>query len=107
MSLNPINQTNLFSLDNYLLEFVELYKKKKLPTKILLSGDKGLGKSTLAFHLVNYILSINEENPYIFKESKINPDNKSYKLVINRSNPNLLLVDILSEKKNITYKNFT
>ena len=101
MSLSPINQTKLFSLDNYLLEFVELYKKKRLPTKILLSGDKGLGKSTLAFHLVNYILSINEEHPYIVKESKINPDNKSYKLAINGSNPNLLLVDILSEKKNI------
>ena len=101
MSLSPINQTNLFSLDNYLLEFAELYKKKRLPTKILLSGDKGLGKSTLAFHLVNYILSINEEHPYILKETKINADNKSYKLVINGSNPNLLLVDVLSEKKNI------
>ena len=101
MNLSPINQTNLFSLDNYLLEFVELYKKKRLPTKILLSGDKGLGKSTLAFHLINYILSINEEHPYIVKESKINPDNKSYKLAINGSNPNLLLVDTLSEKKNI------
>ena len=101
MNLNPINQTNLFSLDNYLLEFIELYKKKRLPTKILLSGDKGLGKSTLAFHLVNYILSINEEYPYIFKESKINSENKSYKLAINGSNPNLLLVDVLREKKNI------
>ena len=46
MSISPINQTNLFLLDNYLLEFVDLYKKKRLPTKILLSGDKGLGKST-------------------------------------------------------------
>ena len=71
MSLSPVNQTILFSLDNYLLEFVDLYKKKRLPTKILLSGDKGLGKSTLAFHLVNYILSINEEHPYIIKESKL------------------------------------
>ena len=101
MNLGPKNQTNLFSLDNYLLEFVELYKKKRLPTKILLSGDKGLGKSTLAFHLVNYILSINEEYPYIVEESKINPDNRSYKLTINGSNPNLLLIDILTEKKNI------
>ena len=101
MSLSPINQTNLFSLDNYLLEFIELYKKKKLPTKILLSGDKGLGKSTLAFHLVNYILSINEEHPYIIKDFKINPDNKSYKLTINGSNPNLFLVDTLSDKKKI------
>ena len=101
MSLSPINQTNLFSLDNYLSEFIELYKKKKLPTKILLSGDKGLGKSTLAFHLVNYILSINEEHPYIIAESKINPENRFYKLTINGSNPNLSLVDTLSDKKSI------
>ena len=101
MNLNPINQTSLFSLDNYILEFMELYKKKKLPTKILLSGDKGLGKSTLAFHLVNYILSINEDHPYIVNDFKINPENKSYKLLINGSNPNLLLVDTLNENKNI------
>ena len=101
MNLTPINQTSLFSLDNYLLDFIKLYKKKKLPTKILLSGDKGLGKSTLAFHLVNYILSINEEHPYIVEESKINPENKFYKLTINGSNPNLSLVDTLSDKKSI------
>jgi len=101
MNLRPINQTSLFSLDNYLLDFIDLYKEKKLPTKILLSGDKGTGKSTLAFHLVNYILSINEKYPYIVDESKINPDNKSYKLTINGSNPNLLLVDAINEKRNI------
>ena len=101
MNLSPINQTNLFLLDNYLFEFIELYKKKKLPTKILLSGDKGVGKSTLAFHLVNYILSINEEHPYNVKELKINSSNKSYKLTINGSNPNLSLIDTLSEKKSI------
>ena len=101
MNLKPINQTSLFSHDKYLLEFIELYKEKKLPTKILLSGDKGLGKSTLAFHLVNYILSIDEDHPYIINEFKINPENKSYKLTINGSNPNLLVVDTISEKKNI------
>ncbi len=101
MNLTPINQTSLFSLDNYLLDFIKLYQKKKLPTKILLSGDKGLGKSTLAFHLVNYILSINEEHPYIIAESKINPENKFYKLTINGSNPNLTLVDTLIDKKSI------
>ena len=101
MNLTPINQTSLFSLDNYLLDFIKLYKKKKLPTKILLSGDKGLGKSTLAFHLVNYILSINEEHPYIVEESKINPENRFYKLTINGSNPNFSLVDTLSDKKSI------
>ena len=94
MNLTPINQTSLFSLDNYLSNFIKLYKKRKLPTKILLSGDKGLGKSTLAFHLVNYILSQNEEHSYIIDEFKINPDNKSYKLTINGSNPNLLFLHL-------------
>ena len=101
MNLTPKNQTSLFSLNNYLLDFIKLYKKNKLPTKILLSGDKGLGKSTLAFHLVNYILSINEEHPYIVEESKINPENRFYKLTINGSNPNFSLVDTLSDKKSI------
>ena len=113
MSLSPINQTNLFSLDSYLLEFVELYKKKRLPTKILLSGDKGLGKSTLAFHLVNYILSINEEHSYIIKESKINPDNKSYKLAINglailpkKNNSNTLLKNSEIKLLQLLLRNF-
>ena len=40
MSLSPINQTNLFSLDNYLLEFVELYKKKNYLQKFYLVVTK-------------------------------------------------------------------
>ena len=54
MNLQPIYQTKLYGLSNFFLDFVRLYQNKMLPNKILLSGDKGLGKSTLAFHLINY-----------------------------------------------------
>ena len=37
-----------------------LFNEKKMPNKILLTGKKGLGKSTMAYHIVNYILSKNE-----------------------------------------------
>ena len=57
MNLSPINQTKLYGLENYLNEFIRLYKNEKLPNKILLSGLKGIGKCTLAYHLINYILS--------------------------------------------------
>ena len=40
MNLTPINQTSLFSLDNYLLEFVELYKKKDYLQKFYLVVTK-------------------------------------------------------------------
>ena len=39
--LEPINQTQLFGLNNFLNDLVDLYEKNKLPNKILLSGQKG------------------------------------------------------------------
>ena len=78
-----------------------LYLNKKLPNKIILSGEKGIGKCTLAYHLINYILSTNEDYSYDLKNYKINSANKSFKLVLNKSNPNFNLIDIEEGKKNI------
>jgi DNA polymerase-3 subunit delta' len=101
MKLEPINQIELFGLDKYLLEFVSLYENEKLPNKILLSGKKGLGKSTLAYHLINYVLSKDEDDNYDLKKFKINTKNKSYKLSLNQTNPNFILIDLLNEKQSI------
>ena len=48
----------------FLMKLAELYNSKKMPNKILLSGKKGSRKIHLAYHLVNYILSENEEYKY-------------------------------------------
>ena len=101
MNLQPINQTKLYGLNNFLLNFIRLYQNKNLPNKILLSGDKGLGKSTLAYHLINYVLSIDEKFNYNVKNFEINRENKSYKLTINGSNSNINIIDTSFEKKNI------
>ena len=53
---NKSNKSIWFN-DKYLNEFIKLYEKNKFPNKILLSGQKGIGKSTMAYHLINYILS--------------------------------------------------
>ena len=101
MNLNPLTQINLFEHKEVFNQLYKLSKNDTLPNKILLSGEKGIGKSTLAYHLINLILSENEEHPYDFEKNKINPDNKSYKLILNKSNPNFYLIDVLEEKKNI------
>ena len=101
MNLNPITQINLFEHKEIFNQLYKLSKNDTLPNKILLSGEKGIGKSTLAYHLINLVLSENEEHPYDFENNKINPDNKSYKLMLNKSNPNFYLIDVLEEKKNI------
>ncbi len=101
MNLKAHNQTTLYGLDKYLLNFIKFYKNKNFPNKILLSGDKGSGKSTLAYHFVNYVLSQKEEFEYDIKNFKINSKNKSFQLAMNGSNPNLIIIDTIKEKKNI------
>ena len=59
--LEPINQTKLYGLEKYFTELVRFYKNGNYPNKILFSGQKGIGKATLAFHFINYILTILEE----------------------------------------------
>ena len=62
--IEPVNQTKLFGLDKFINEFIDLENDNNLPNKILLSGYKGIGKSTLAYHLINYILSKKEKFNY-------------------------------------------
>lgn len=99
MNIEPSKQTNLYGLNKYFIDLVKLYNKNTLPNKILLTGAKGIGKSTLAFHLVNYIFSKNEKNNYQIEKNLINKDNRSFKLIQNGSHPNFYLVDTLDEKK--------
>jgi len=61
MNLSPSTQINLFGLNNFFLELTNLFDQKKFPNKILLSGEKGSGKCTLAYHIINYILSKDED----------------------------------------------
>lgn len=101
MNLYPNSQTNLYGLQDNLLFFAKLFDQKRLPSKILLTGQKGIGKCTLAYHLINFVLSKDEEMPYDLAEFKINLDNRSFKLIQNGSCPNFNLIDINLDKKNI------
>ena len=101
MNLNPAKQITLYGHHFEFCNFINLYKNKKLPNKILLSGEKGIGKSTLAYHLINRILSFEENDSYDEKNFRINPENKSFKLILNKSNPNFILIDIYEDKKTI------
>ena len=101
MNLNPLTQINLFEHKEVFNQLYKLSKNDTLPNKILLSGEKGIGKSTLAYHLINFVLSENEEHPYDCENNKINSENKSFKLIQNKSNPNFHLIDVQEDKKNI------
>ena len=94
-------QTKLYELNNNLMELINLYEKKKLSNKILITGNKGIGKSTLVNHFINYIFSKDEDHSYDLKKNSIQSENRSFKLFQNNSHPNIYNIRILDDKKNI------
>ena len=70
MNLNPLTQINLFEHKEIFNQLYKLSKNDTLPNKILLSGEKGIGKSTLAYHLINlvkkltFLISLDESKSY-------------------------------------------
>ena len=84
----PKSQLKLYELDETFNFCMNLFEQEKLPNKILFSGQKGIGKSTLCYHLSNFILSKGEEGSYDTKKNEIDLNNKSYKLIVKNAHPN-------------------
>ena len=51
MNFYPNSQTNLYGLQDNLLVFAKLFDQKRLPSKILLTGQKGIGKCLSLIHI--------------------------------------------------------
>ena len=92
-TLSPKNQLRLFGYENYFNSFITLFEKKKMPNSILLSGLKGLGKATFTYHIINYLLSKDEERKYSIKDFAIDKHNLSYKLLSTNTHPNFFLIE--------------
>ena len=94
--INPINQLNLFGYESYFEFFDKLYRKNKLPNSMLLSGQKGLGKSTFAHHFINHLLSKDEKYTYDRKNFFIDPNNSTYNLIQAGTHTNLFILDAVN-----------
>ena len=101
MNIKSSENINIYGMKNIFNEIINLYNNKKMPNKIIFSGKNGIGKATLAYHVINYILSLSEEYKYNLEDSIINNNNRSYKLLQNNTHPNIYIIDLVDEKKSI------
>ena len=98
LTTKPINQMNIYGYEYYFDLLCNLYQNNKLPHSILLSGSKGLGKATFAYHFINFLLSKDEIYKYDRKNFIINPINSSYKMTVNGTHSNLFILDALDDE---------
>ena len=101
MNLEPSNQLKLFGHKENFNYLTNLFNKEIFPSKIILSGPDGIGKSTFAYHFINFVLSSDEIDTYDIKNNEIISKNKSFNLLNNKIHPNFFSVDLVEEKKNI------
>ena len=97
----PEKQNLLLGHNALFNEIISLFKSSKLPNKILFTGKKGIGKTVLTYHLINFILSIDEENSYDLQNKTINIDNRSFNLLLNSTHPNFYKIKKKHDSKNI------
>ncbi len=99
--LNPFYSLKLVSLDNHLLELIDLYKNNKFPKVLLLSGKKGSGKFTLVNHFLNWIFSEEEQKTkYDLSKKQINKNSKFYNSILNSTSQEVIFIQA-EETKNI------
>ena len=102
MNINPSNNLELIGYNKEFLNLKNLYDNKRIPNKIIFSGVDGIGKSTFAYHLINYIFSKNENHSYDADKNSIIKNNKSFNLVLNNTHPNFFLITNDEDKKDIS-----
>ena len=77
---DPKKSLVLFGLENKLDFLIKLYKSKKLPRVLMISGKKGIGKFTLINHFLNYIY---DKDHYDLKNKSINSQTQFNKQYLN------------------------
>lgn len=92
-------KTELINFRSKLDFFIDLYLDGRLPQTILLTGDKDIGKIEFSYHLINFILSQNEDTKYNTNSYKINPNSKTFRLLSENLHQNFFLITPKEKKK--------
>ena len=100
------NQTiNVFGHQIFETEFARLWNSRLLPHAFLITGERGIGKATLAYKIARFVLNQRNDTPSSTElfDNKIDaldivdldsdPETPESIKVINKSHPNLLIVE--------------
>ena len=62
--MGNLEEKKILGFEGLFDKFISLYLKKNLPNKLIISGQKGIGKSSFSKKFINFILSKNLTNDY-------------------------------------------
>lgn len=84
---NPKNSLELFGYNEYFNNLGNLIFTENFPKSLLISGDKGIGKSTLIIHLLHFFF---DKDNYDLKNLKILKQSKFHSQFLENTYPNII-----------------
>ena len=83
------NKKGLYGIDDKLDFIIDIYNRKRLPKVLMLSGKKGIGKSTLVTHFLNYIY---DNTNYNLDKKEIDYNSIFNKQFLNNTMPEVIYI---------------
>ena len=91
--------SKLIGHKNLFRNLIYLEQMEKFPNKILINGQKGIGKKILINHFLNYFYSKNKDKTYDLKKNEFKLNNTLSKLISTNSHPNIFKIKKKKIKK--------
>lgn len=105
MLYKPYNNKKLIGLEDVKMSIFNDFLAGKLHHSIMITGNKGIGKATLSYHIANKILDNNSNlshqvasGNFLFDDiipdaNDLQDDNPTYNLIKNQKHPDLLVIE--------------
>lgn len=102
MIIEPYNNKKLINLNHVKDKIINDFTNGKLHHSIMFIGNRGIGKSTLCYHIANKILDKdttlkNNSQTLLFSdfkdEDELSDDNPTFSLIKNKKHPDLLVIE--------------
>ena len=91
--MEPRNQEKLIGHSDAEVDLINALKSQRFHHAWILSGNRGIGKATLAYRLARYILSDIKENDEIKKNLNVPRDSDVFKRVASSSHSDLMTIE--------------
>jgi DNA polymerase-3 subunit delta' len=73
--------------------FLQAWKSNSLHQAWLISGDKGIGKATLAYRLARFLLQADESRRQDYTSLDVSPDSQTFRQIAGGSHPDFKLLE--------------
>ena len=90
---SPQNNNYLLGQEEAENTFLQAWKNNTLHHAWILSGEKGIGKATLAYRIARFLLCTDSNKKQQYTSLNISPDNPIFQQVANDSHPDLMVLE--------------